>query len=331
MAGTLENINVTRTREDSFPKTDSIELSSVTSLYLSCDGESGVQYVLKNSGGTGFLKPGMGERKPLFTNVDPIDETLEITFFDPSSVNIFYSKGSGSSTANIDNLLSKKQGQGYLLQGADPIPNYPFQLLKFSIEFTTEDLFSIDFTNVLLTCNRIEDVLNALNQNQPYISFYKYSNTQILARDNNNNASTLKLVTLNTSVGDIDFPTFIYDGGDTYTSSLDFINDNVKRLTNYLAALVVPNRFEINVFDSPTTLVYLGFKSLEFIVMSGNITVEWVKPNEPAVSVGYPIIGNNLTKYGDVLSFPYSDQVRVNIDVPAGAKIYVKVTYRGLQ
>lgn len=94
--GTLNNQEINKTRSDTFPVNEVVNIVSATSLTMFCNKSSGnaVTYTFSSSGDTGSLDP--GESVEFLANSDPITDTITITFTAPANVEISSSIGVGS-------------------------------------------------------------------------------------------------------------------------------------------------------------------------------------------------------------------------------------------
>ncbi len=91
--GAYNNIEIVKNRSSTFPITESATITSATSLTITCTGSNQVQYLFVGTGEIGTIEP--GEKKVFFTNIDPVTEQIDFTFFGAAGIEINYATGTG--------------------------------------------------------------------------------------------------------------------------------------------------------------------------------------------------------------------------------------------
>ena len=104
--GILNNVEINKTRANSFPQTQNVTITSATSLKLTCTGDNGVSYVFQNSGDSGTIEP--KESIEFFTNIDPVTDVIELTFSGASNIEVSYSTGTGGGGGGGDATASNQ-------------------------------------------------------------------------------------------------------------------------------------------------------------------------------------------------------------------------------
>tara|TARA_B100000287_G_scaffold19324_1_gene19380 strand:- start:390 stop:983 length:594 start_codon:yes stop_codon:yes gene_type:complete len=92
--GTLNNQEVNKTRADTFPVSETVNLVSATSISMKCGGSNAVDYTFTSSGDNGRIEP--GETIDFYTNGDPVTDTITLTYTGASNIEIAYSTGVAS-------------------------------------------------------------------------------------------------------------------------------------------------------------------------------------------------------------------------------------------
>jgi hypothetical protein len=104
--GIFNNVEINKTRANSFPQTQNVTITSATSLKLTCTGDNGVSYVFQNSGDTGTIEP--KESIEFFTNIDPVTDVIELTFIGASNIEVSYATGTGGGGGGGDATASNQ-------------------------------------------------------------------------------------------------------------------------------------------------------------------------------------------------------------------------------
>ena len=96
--GTLNNQEVNKTRNDTFPVNEIVNIVSATSLTMICGGSNAVDYAFTSSGDTGRIEP--GESIEFNANSDPITDTITLTYVGAANIELSYSTGLGSGSGS---------------------------------------------------------------------------------------------------------------------------------------------------------------------------------------------------------------------------------------
>ncbi len=96
--GTLNNQEINKTRSDTFPVNETVNIVAATSLSIICGGSNAVDYTFASSGDTGRIEP--GEVIEFLANSDPITDTITLTYTGAANIEISYSTGLGSGSGS---------------------------------------------------------------------------------------------------------------------------------------------------------------------------------------------------------------------------------------
>ena len=96
--GTLNNIEINRTRLETYPINEIVNIVSATSLTMICGGSNAVDYVFTSSGDAGRIEP--GENIKFNANSDPITDTITLTYRGAANIELSYSTGLGSGSGS---------------------------------------------------------------------------------------------------------------------------------------------------------------------------------------------------------------------------------------
>jgi len=94
MAANLNNVNFKKTRANSFPVIETLNLISAISVIVNCTGDNSVNFEFKNLGEFGVIEP--GETKTFIANGDPITDDIDFTFNGAADIEISFATGAGT-------------------------------------------------------------------------------------------------------------------------------------------------------------------------------------------------------------------------------------------
>lgn len=322
--GTLQNVELKKTRADSFPIVESVLLTDASSIYLKCDGTNSVEYRFVSTGSGGFINP--NENKELVTNEDVINDTIEFTFYGASDIELTYSIGTGGSGGGGD-LVYKNPAGGIIdltsFSAGTPI-TFPFNFYLFFIEIQgyTGQVKNLEDNTV----NNTTDLCILINKYQKLLKFYPYSDTEILATSNNVLYTSLNEFQIEWNLGATFFSWNGYAGtvsntnnswGDYLLQSVQLIQQNIQKVVNAdwgFEELITSDKGYSNV------------KSIEFTVISGSVDVTTVDNRRNSYVNNYPITGTNIDIYGNKFVFGANNEKGVQFsNFSVGAEVYVKI------
>lgn len=321
----VNNKPLVKTVLDTFPVTVPFVLPKSIYAAVSNDESSpnSVDFLLVDSGEV--LRVAPGETKQFNATTNALEGTIEATFYGAAKTNINYTEGDSGGSADIVNRLDAKQGPGYLLDlsnsDGDPFPAYPFTFLEGAFMFNTTGLdFNYEILKNSPPINSLTDFVASLNLTQQWVNFSIIDSTTLLVQSSVVDASSLTNLELELGGVTVEFvqsgTQLIYAAGDTLTSNLDFLREDVKVIKQ---AVMSQTSFNITQLESLGPGVFgatpiKNFKTLTFTVPDAASTVLVEITDQANSNIGsqtFPIVGTDLTIYGDTIRADYTSQMVV--------------------
>lgn len=324
--GTLNNVEINKTRADSFPVIEDVVIVSATSLTINCAGANGVSYEFLSSSDTGNIEP--GEQREFFTNSDPTSDTIRFTFSAASDIEVSYSTGTGGGGGGTGTLAFKEPA-GIILDltamivVGNPIV-FPGSINLESLFIEVQGHVGVIYDYPDHTVRNTTELALMLNRFQDLCIFQYYSETELIILSGTENAESINDLSITYFGGASSMPGGLPTTPSAYNSWGDYLNETATKILQRVNNLGNSMRSTQDLL-LPIIIAqsYFGCISIEFVMLEGTVDVAMETPTGPSI-IQYPILGVLNDVYGNKFNFNNpNEQILTFLNFSATAKVLV--------